>query len=248
MPLSRRVLIQGFLVPVLAFSLSSAVVAEPVKRWESGSESTDTVELFTSEGCSSCPPADRWLSSLKSRPGVFQSFIPLAFHVDYWDYIGWKDRMADPAFSARQRDYVAAGDVSQAYTPGIVVNSHEWRDWFQGHRDWQSTPAKVGKMTATLDGQERLTVAYAGYQPGQRLNVAYLGMGMTSEVKAGENRGRELTHDFVVLDVARPEGGSPWSVTLPPRPQAGQARTALAVWVSPPGSPEIVQAVGGYLD
>ena len=63
------------------------------------------LELFTSQGCSSCPPADAWLSGLVQRSGLWREVIPLAFHVDYWDRIGWKDRFANPGYSERQRDY-----------------------------------------------------------------------------------------------------------------------------------------------
>ena len=74
-------------------------------KFESTSQQTALLELYTSEGCSSCPPADRWLSKLKNEEGLWTRFIPVALHVDYWDYIGWKDRFASPEYSNRQRKY-----------------------------------------------------------------------------------------------------------------------------------------------
>lgn len=214
--------------------------------WESGPSRTDVVELFTSEGCSSCPPADRWLSSLKQDPDLFTGFVPVAFHVDYWDYIGWKDQFAKPEYSERQRNYVREGHVSQPYTPGLVINSSEWRDWFRGARRWEPDHSDAGLLTARLDENRDLNVEFDGDKAG-KLTVALLGMGLTTEVKAGENRGRKLTHDFVVLQLITANGSNQWTLTLPAPPDAGQTQTAIAVWVTPENSMEIIQATGGYL-
>ncbi len=75
-------------------------------------------ELFTSQGCSSCPPADRWLAAIARKPGV----VAVSFHVDYWDYIGWRDTLASPAFTARQKAYAAAQGEANVYTPQAIVN------------------------------------------------------------------------------------------------------------------------------
>lgn len=217
------------------------------QEWRSGPVQTDIIELYTSEGCSSCPPADRWLSSLKGRPGLFSEFIPMAFHVDYWDYIGWKDRFAKPAYSERQRQYVREGHVSQPYTPGIVINSKEWRQWFRGKRDWDSSQKTVGELSAMLDDSGQLTVLFDEKGAGQ-LHVAFLGMGVKTKVKAGENKGRELSHDFVVLDVLTVPGENRWSLSLPETPDVGQEKTAIAIWVAPRNSQRIMQVAGGYLN
>ncbi|WP_235937507.1 DUF1223 domain-containing protein [Marinobacter caseinilyticus] len=232
----HRLLFLLLLIPATTFAL----------EWSSGPTKTDIVELYTSEGCSSCPPADRWLSSLKDRPGVFSEFIPMAFHVDYWDYIGWKDQFAKPAYSERQRQYVRKGHVSQPYTPGIVINGKEWRQWFRGQRRWDPSGEAAGNLSTTIENGT-LTAQYSGQGAGQ-LHIAYLGMGITSKIKAGENRGKFLFHDFVVLDVLSVPGTQEWSVLLPPTPEAGQEKTAMAVWISPSDSPIILQSVGGYLE
>ena len=98
--------------------------------FKSATEQTGMLELYTSEGCSSCPPADSWLSSLKNEDGLWREFIPLAFHVDYWDYIGWKDRFASPKNSNRQRQYARGQSLKTVYTPGFLYNGEEWRGWF----------------------------------------------------------------------------------------------------------------------
>ena len=91
---------------VAAWMVCGQVLAEGVS-YRSGVQQTGLLELYTSEGCSSCPPADRWLSSLKDDDGLWQELIPVAFHVDYWDYLGWRDRFAARDFSQRQRRYAA---------------------------------------------------------------------------------------------------------------------------------------------
>ena len=88
---------------------------------------TNLIELYTSEGCSSCPPADQWLSRLKVHPQLWHQLVPIAFHVDYWDYIGWQDRFAKPEFSERQRLYARQNNLSTVYTPALVLNGTEWR-------------------------------------------------------------------------------------------------------------------------
>ena len=83
------------------------------------------VELYTSEGCSSCPPADRWLSTLKGRPDL----VALAFHVNYWDKLGWPDRFASAAYTERQRALMRPSGASYVYTPQVIVNGQDWRGW-----------------------------------------------------------------------------------------------------------------------
>lgn len=216
-------------------------------EWSSGTSKTDVVELFTSEGCSNCPPADRWLSSLKSNPEVFKEFVPMAFHVDYWDYIGWKDPFAKPAYSERQRNYVREGHVSQSYTPGIVINNKEWRQWFRGQRTWKDDTQQVGVLKASVNDERHFNAEFDGDKAGQ-LHIAVLGMGLTTSVKAGENRGRELSHDFVVLKLITVPGEKSWTVPLPEFPEKGQKQNAIAAWVTPYNSQTILQAVGGYID
>jgi len=239
--------------------LASPVIA---KEFVSQKKATEVIELYTSEGCSSCPPADRWLTSLKSRSDTFKSLIPMAFHVDYWDYIGWKDRFAKPVYSLRQRQYVNTGGVSQAYTPQMVANSSEWRGFISGQRKWQPNDNNVGVLKATVQGQATdMFVRFAPYKRSWTsasdktptkyvLNVAILGMGLTSRVTAGENHDTTLKHDFVVLNHEKHEvNATPaqWQVKMPQVPQVGQANNAIAIWLSEPDTQRIIQATGGYL-
>ena len=90
--------------------------------FQSGPLRVNVLELYTSEGCSSCPPADRWLSGLKQDDRLWREIIPIAFHVDYWNYIGWQDRFSSPVYSERQRHYARNKGLSTVYTPGFLLN------------------------------------------------------------------------------------------------------------------------------
>jgi hypothetical protein len=158
------------------------------------------VELFTSEGCSSCPPADRWASGLKGRSDV----LTLAFHVNYWDRLGWPDRFANAATTERQHALQRATGSAYVYTPQVVLNGHDLRGW--SGASLPRLPASPVSLTLARDGNTvRATVSTAA---AQKLAGywAVLEDGHVSRVKAGENSGETLTHDHVVT-LYRPVAG-----------------------------------------
>ncbi|MDX1803352.1 MAG: DUF1223 domain-containing protein [Alcanivorax sp.] len=234
---------------LLLVILTHCALAEPL-QFSSGPAQVPLIELYTSQGCSSCPPADRFLNQLKNQPGLFRTFIPLAFHVDYWDYLGWQDPFARPAFSARQRRYASRGAVHSVYTPGFVINGKEWRGFFRQPSAWQHQlqHPERGTLSVTLK-QHRLRVHFDGaLSPDSRLYAAWLGNGLRTRVAAGENGGRQLQQDFVVLAwLQQPFNGPDSVIALPDAPARGQQQTALVVWLSPADSPAPIQATGGYL-
>ncbi|TQV66136.1 DUF1223 domain-containing protein [Exilibacterium tricleocarpae] len=222
-------------------SLAQTVLTSPAAR-------VQLLELYTSEGCSSCPPADKWLSQLRRAPGLWTEIVPVAFHVDYWNYLGWRDQLADSRFSERQRRYRRSGGVKSVYTPGFVVGGREWRGWFQRRPLPQAEPAPVGVLAVTVtDNRYRAQFTRADGVAARPLElyVALLGMDLKTDIKRGENRGRRLTHDFAVLGLSRRPAGEAWTGTLPQRDPGGSY--GLAAWVSPVGELTPVQAVGGYL-
>jgi hypothetical protein len=161
---------------------------------ESTALSPVVVELYTSEGCNSCPPADRWLSSLTGRPGV----LALAFHVDYWDRLGWVDRFASPAHTARQRELQATSGAAFVYTPQVVVDGRDW-NW----RSRQPLPAqRPANVEVTLAQTGREVEAVVEPQEGAPAQLAaywvVLEDGHLTRVQAGENAGATLRHDHVV--------------------------------------------------
>ncbi|MCP5161451.1 MAG: DUF1223 domain-containing protein, partial [Hahellaceae bacterium] len=117
------------LFTLLIGSLGAGMLSANEVTFQSEAKQTALLELFTSEGCSSCPPADAWLSTLQHDPRLWRDFIPVAFHVDYWDRLGWKDTLASPAYSHRQQVYQQQKLTSGVYTPGFVLAGEEWRGW-----------------------------------------------------------------------------------------------------------------------
>lgn len=151
------------------------------------------VELYTSEGCSSCPPADKWLSSLKGRSDV----LPLAFHVDYWDRLGWVDRFATPAASARQYELAHRSGSNSVYTPQVRVNGRDWTQW---PRLPKAEMQSAIHASLARDGQTvTLQVAASASGPARLDGYwAVLEDDHQSKVRAGENAGATLKHDGVV--------------------------------------------------
>lgn len=233
----------------LLLSLAGEVSADEAVQFNSGTHQLTLLELYTSQGCSSCPPAERWLGRFKEDPRLWHSVIPIAFHVDYWDYLGWHDTLAKAAFSQRQRRYQQEGKLRSVYTPAFVVNGREWRSWF-GLRHLPETQQPAGKLRVKLAGG----ALHADYRPNDDmphpllLNVAILGVGIHTTVQAGENSGRVLRQDFAVLKYHRQRSDDlTWRMPLPLPPQPHDGRLALAVWVSPLNRQVPLQATGGWL-
>jgi hypothetical protein len=240
------------LLPALSLALLlSGPIAQGADtlRISSGAAPTPVLELFTSQGCSSCPPADRWLSRMREHPQLWHGLIPLAFHVDYWDRLGWPDPFANPGHSARQRGYARGGASRGVYTPGFMLAGREWRGWFQGEPLNLPGSAEVGRLTLRLKGDSlRLAFDASTAAPtGLIAHVARLGFGLRTPVNRGENAGRMLTHDFVVLSLQQIAASTPnqW-ITRLPRDSRGE-RQAIVAWLSAPGQLAPYQAVGGWL-
>lgn len=181
-----------------AFALATAgALAADVAACNARSAATLTplIELYTSEGCSSCPPADRWLSALKEDAAKGR-VVAQAFHVGYWDYIGWVDRFANPQFTERQRQVASWGGLSTIYTPQIVRNGQDWRS--------EKIFGAAEPARASIELRQTSADAFAAnVAPADGVGAwaAYWTItehGHASKVKAGENAGEFLKHDFVV--------------------------------------------------
>jgi hypothetical protein len=204
----------------------AAAAAAPDCRLRADGPPPRVVELYTSEGCNSCPPADRWLSTLRGRTDV----LAAAFHVDYWDRLGWVDRFASPAHTARQAARQAGTGARFNYTPQVLVDGRDWRRW----PELPAAGAASGVLLELERRDERVQLRVttrAGAPTRIGLWWGLLEDGHASSVQAGENAGVRLQHDHVVrrtgmLPAWVPQPGVPTLATLD-APRIGEAgRTA----------------------
>jgi hypothetical protein len=199
------------------------------------------VELYTSEGCDSCPPVDRWLSEARRyRPDV----IATAFHVDYWDRLGWKDRFASPDYTARQAQSIASSGARFAYTPQLMVNGRDWRGNALPPPSMQRASVSLRLQRGAGD-QVSVDLLRGGEAPAQvQLWWAAVEDGHQSDVKAGENRGVVLKHDAVVRDYARvaPSGGDQHLLLKLPSTGEGGRKRSLVVVATDAATGKVLQA------
>ena len=228
---------------------------------ETGSTATrvPVLELYTSEGCSGCPPADRWLSTLPARGFTPDHVIPLAFHVDYWDQLGWPDGMAKAQFSARQRMQAQRNHASIVYTPQLLLNGTDYpRSFADSHfgdrvREFNRLPAaaelslRQRPVTSGVEVQldmRQLQVAGGGVQT----YIAITENRLQSAIRAGENQGKLLHHDFVVRDLVGPlpadkSGQVHWKSIMILRPDWKRADLSLVAFVQDARNADILQAL-----
>ena len=198
------ILIAHFLI--LTGTSSSFSMSTPTESCSaaSGAIRTPVIELYTSEGCSSCPPADKWLSTLKAAPSTAANPAPvvMAFHLGYWDHIGWVDRFASPAYTTRQRQIAVKNGQSGIYTPQAVLNGRDWKDWHRpsplANASKNPAGASINLKQTGVDQFEALVVPVAGASSTWSAYWSVTEHGHSSKVKSGENAGEFLQHDFVV--------------------------------------------------
>lgn len=192
---------------ILAIALLSPSLSWAACDVKSGPKTIALVELYTSEGCSSCPPADKRLSQLPSRDYSLKEVVPISLHVDYWDDLGWKEPFAQPQFSERQSWLVHVNGHKTSFTPHFFVSGMEVRDWRGdlGDRLKRITaePARASiSVHAETAGPGAVSVAASATAPASgdplALFVVLTEDKLTSSVSAGENRGVTLSHDHVV--------------------------------------------------
>lgn len=227
----------------------------------SGAGTTALLELYTSEGCSSCPPADRWLSGLAARGYASERVVPLALHVDYWDYIGWQDRYAQPAFAERQRAMARLNRAGVVYTPQVMLNGRDYRGWSSAAR-FEKALAEINRNPAQASLQlaiertdpRRISLridARAQPQGNPLLFVALYENSLDSAVQAGENRGRRLHHDHVVRLWLGPYPvtgqAQPWTRQIVLQPDWKTRDLGVAALVQDRASGQVLQAVARAL-
>jgi hypothetical protein len=204
----------AFLVAVLVLGGFTVADAAAACIAQSGPRTVPLVELYTSEGCSSCPPADRWFSQHVAGDDANW----LAFHVDYWDDTGWRDRFSDAAYSRRQRMRVAAAGESVVYTPQFMIGSSVQAPWrasiapMLGKASGPSLASLAMRYAPGVEGGElALGAARAARAGAAQVWLAQYSDAETTRVAAGENAGVTLHHDRVVRKL-----WGPWPLASKP--------------------------------
>lgn len=174
---------------------------------QSGERRAVLLELYTSEGCDSCPPADRRLSQWKTQAGRAGPLVPLAFHVDYWDRLGWTDRFASPQYTQRQYAMAGLARSRLIYTPQFLRNGRDWRSGagpLDGVTDLPAGASIVLELEAARGGQLDVSGIVTATRPGSEVWLALYENNLESQVRAGENSGKTLRHDYVVRRLIGP--------------------------------------------
>ncbi|KJY83899.1 hypothetical protein TW81_06115 [Vibrio galatheae] len=229
---------------LIALSVVSTLTSGQI--WTNEGQPAQVVELFTSEGCSSCPPADAFISKFEHNDRLWQEIIPIVYHVDYWDYLGWEDKFAKAEFSQLQRLYHAYDVLGSVYTPGFVVDGKEWRGFF----NWvnKALPSNqqplASRLTLVRNGNS-FELKYDSDQPLDA-TIIFLSNNQTTQIQAGENRGKTLEHDFIAVERSQSRSSKGhWMF-------AYQGRLndidAVAAWITPVGRFERVQTVAGKIE
>lgn len=251
------------IVPVCAALIACMVSGVDARAEASCSVSSPAhrvalVELYTSEGCSSCPPADNWLNALDHARHA-DSLVPLALHVDYWDGLGWKDRFAQAGFSARQRQLSEAGRQHVVYTPEVFIDGREMRAWSDDARfaaTIQQLNAEASPVDIHIDaqraqpGRTTFDVRFHSSSKASEGLVAYAVVyenRLDSDVKGGENAGVTLHHDRVVRQwigpLALSNGQAAITGDYSGNLAGNRAQTGIVAFAQDPKTGEVLQAV-----
>lgn len=218
------------------------------------------IELYTSEGCSSCPPADKWLSSLASKGFRSDQIVPLTMHVDYWNYLGWSDPFSQAQFSARQREMAQLNRQRTVYTPQVMLQGEDYRGWVSNSAFASSInainqrPAKAELNLSLVAEQNTFNIVLKGKigdvnaRTSSRAYIALYENMLSTQVPAGENAGRTLNHDHVVRALYGPfQVGSDGRIDLNRIAALDRAwnpaKLGVAAYVQDAQSGSVIQAV-----
>ena len=231
----RRVVLASSLLFLCAIG---AAHAECMAR--SASTRTHLLELFTSEGCSSCPPADEWLRGVHATAAV----EPLEWHVDYWDSLGWPDRYDDPRFTGRQREVAARTAKGIIYTPEFALDGREWRGWARGLPAQPPAAAPAQLSLQVIPGNPLQVALHSTPLTGNwRAYFAVTENGLSSPVRAGENKGVLLRHDHTVRAFAGPVSLEQAQARLRLPADLNPRNAAVVAFVQDPATGAVAQVV-----
>ena len=191
------------LLIIIVFTLKLAHCLE----FQSGPQKTHLIELYTSQSCSSCPPAQKWMNNLINFEGLWKDFIPVAFHVTYWNHLDWKDRFSKPIFTERQKE-IHKVKKTGIYTPQVLIDGVDYRQWNirPPLRLKQDQVILTGVLMAKFIPE--MAIAELSFEPVADFGElecygGFLENGHKTRVLRGENRGQFLMENFVLRELFR---------------------------------------------
>jgi hypothetical protein len=206
-------------------------------------EKVSLLELYSSEGCSSCPPAEKAMYDLKSHKNLWKTFVPINFHVDYWNRLGWVDAFSSKKFTDRQHSYANVWKSRRVYTPAFVLDGRESGAILPSVLEMGKK--SIDRIVVEKVSEDLLRVRILSKNTNRlQLNFALLANGIESIVKSGENEGRTLKHNFVVMELKEERVKDVHEFKIL-KPKVPHKSLSYAFWLSSDTTLEVVQAVGG---
>ncbi|MBT7609692.1 MAG: DUF1223 domain-containing protein [Bacteriovoracaceae bacterium] len=218
----------------------------------SGINKIQLIELYTSESCSSCPPAEKWINKFESSDKLWKNYVPVEFHVDYWNHLHWVDKYSKKLYSKRQRKYNSRQNKGN-FTPQILLNGINYKGWrfFNYNLD---KVTEVGNLTVKY-AQQVAVYSFTPLGKFKKLScfAAFLGGQFKTKITAGENSGRLLKHEFTVLtfkSVPMRKIKNIYRCKLPIQNESTikPKKKALAFWIGDDSSLRVIQSIGKYLN
>jgi len=232
-------------------------------RLQSPEHRVSIVELYTSEGCNSCPPADRWFSGLPKQGVSPDMAVLLAFHVDYWNRLGWSDRFSQASFTGRQREVASRASRGVVYTPQLVLDGQDLRHGYSTDQlrtqlaaiNAEKAPARIQANVFSSAKEVRISGGIEVFSPasgkGAQVWIASFENGLSSRVTAGENAGKRLEHDYVVRELAGPfsigaDGRAQLEHTIKLQSDWNAERSGIAIFIERRDTGEVLEATAMY--
>ena len=233
-----------YLLLLLSFNLLA-------KTFESGKTQVKLLELYTSQSCSSCPPAENWLNQFYKSNFLWKKVVPVAYHVTYWNHLSWEDQFSKEEFSAKQRKYSSITG-SGVYTPQFVLAGKDYRNWrHKSLRDTINSNEEVGNLKAIISEKGKVKIEFT---PNAKLNIEYLVCNMafiinnqTTKVKSGENAGETISQNFITKEWKASSAKKSQNKFLCEFDIPNLQYDSIAFWVMNPKTQEVIQAAGGHL-
>lgn len=213
-------------------------------NWESGTEKIHLVELYTSESCSSCPPAEAWLNNLKDDDLLYKEVVPVEYHVDYWNYLSWEDKHSDNKFTRRQRLFAQKRGTS-VFTPQILQNGK--KDLRYSAHYPKKANKKVPNLKVSVNQKTGEVLLTTKNSPNLVCEAVLTQGGYVSKIRSGENSGKTLKHEFVVEEMKTKRLKNNECRFKFDNLENKKGR-GIALWLRSPDTFEVIQATGKALN